>query len=140
MSDALPPRRGIPGSRGCTAITRAGGACNAQALTDEPFCFVHSPEHVEAAAEARRLGGQRRRREGALVSVLDLIEPVDSPAGLHRLLAIATHDALSLDLSVARTRLLLGVVHAAIRLREVDELETRVRELEAALAAKSGYP
>lgn len=139
MSDALPPRRGIPGARGCTAITKAGAPCNAQALTDEPFCFAHSPEHVEAAAEARRLGGQRRRREGALVSVFDL-EPIDSPVGIYRLLTIARHDALSLDLSVARVRLLLGIVHAAIRLRELDELETRVRELEAALTANGGYP
>lgn len=124
----------MSGPRGCSALTKNGLACNAQALSTEPFCFVHSPEHVEAAAEARLLGGQRRRREGTLSTAFDL-DPVDTVGGLRRYLEIAGHDALSLDNSVQRVRLLISVVQAGIRLLEVTELEPRIRDLEAALRA-----
>lgn len=40
-----------------------GRPCRATPLRDEPFCFWHSPETAEEAAEARRLGGLHRRKK-----------------------------------------------------------------------------
>jgi hypothetical protein len=48
--------------RSCTYLHPDGRRCRATPLRDAPFCFWHSPEREEDAAEARRLGGLRRRR------------------------------------------------------------------------------
>ena len=60
------------------ALKKNGRPCRAPALRAGSACFWHAPESTEAAAEARRLGGLRRRREGtiggayaALVGVID---------------------------------------------------------------------
>ena len=75
------------------------------------------------------MGGQRRRREGAVSGAYDL-EGLDSVEGLRRLLEVAATDALSLDNSVARVRALIAVVQTGAKLLEVGELEDRVAVLE----------
>lgn len=40
-----------------------GEPCRATPMRGEEYCFWHHPEHAEEAAEARRLGGLRRRKE-----------------------------------------------------------------------------
>ena len=40
--------------------------CQAAPVKDGDHCFWHSPEYAEDVAEARRLGGLRRRREVAV--------------------------------------------------------------------------
>ena len=99
-------------SRSCRAIREGGGSCRAAPLRDGDYCLMHSPEHAEEMAEARRLGGQRRRREVTLIGVYDLDE-LDSVPHLRRLLTIAATDALSLENSIARGRLLVSVALAA---------------------------
>jgi hypothetical protein len=38
-------------------------------MSDEPFCFWHSPDTAEEAAEARRLGGLHRRKKETVGAV-----------------------------------------------------------------------
>ena len=118
--------------RSCRAIREGGGPCRAAPLRDGDYCLMHSPEHAAEMAEARRLGGQRRRREVTLIGVYDLDE-LDSVPSLRRLLTIVATDALSLENSIARGRLIVSVVLAAAKLLEVGELEERVRSIEATL-------
>ena len=116
--------------RRCAFVLADGRACGAIPLRDGPFCFWHAPEKEEEAAEARRLGGLRRRREKTLAGAYE-VSGLGSVAEIRRILEIATLDALGLDSSVARVRLLISAALAAAKLLEVGELETRIAGLEA---------
>ncbi len=93
---------------------------------------MHSPDHSAEAAEARKLGGLRRRREKTLSIAYDF-EGLRTSDSIERVLEIATLDALGLENSIARCRVLIAAALAASRLLEVGELEARLAALEAAL-------
>ena len=96
------------------------------------FCFWHNPETATEAAEARRLGGMRRRREGAVAGAYEF-DGLGSAADLRRMLEIAATDCLALENSIARVRAITAIVQVGARLLEVGELEERVRAIEATL-------
>jgi hypothetical protein len=93
---------------------------------------MHDPEHAEEVAEARKLGGLRKRREAALIGAYDL-QGLDSLAVLERVLEIALLDTLGLDNSLNRSRTLGYLVGIGTRLRQEGETEERLRALEAAV-------
>ncbi len=96
---------------------------------------MHSPEYAEEIAEARRLGGLRRRREVALAGAYEFNGLV-AVADLRRLLEIAALDTLGLENSIARSRTLGYLVGVAAKLLEVGELEERLAYLEAAVQGR----
>jgi hypothetical protein len=98
---------------------------------ERPYCFAHDPERAADAAEARRMGGLRRRKEGTVAVAYDL-PGLDSVEGIRRLLEIVVTDGLGLDNSIARLRALISSAVAATNLLKVGELEDRVAALEAA--------
>ena len=106
-------------------------ACGMAPLRGESFCFSHSPEHATEAAEARRIGGQRRKREVTLAVVYGL-GGLDELEQARRLLELVTYEALALDNGVARNRLLLGAVVTRLKLIEVLDQEARLAALEHA--------
>ena len=119
----------------CSFRKPDGQRCRAAPLTDQEYCFWHSPEHAEEVAEARRLGGFRKRREAAVIGAYDL-EGLETVAGIRRLLEIAVVDTLGLDNSVSRSRTLTYQVMVAAKLLETGELEQRIILLEAAINAQ----
>ena len=121
--------------RSCRTILDNGQPSRATPRTDSDHCFWHDPETAEAAQEARRLGGQRRRREGVLAGVYEF-NGLRTVEDIRRLLDVAALDTLGLDNSVARSRTLVAVVQAAAKLLEVGELEERLQRLEATLEAR----
>jgi hypothetical protein len=108
-------------------------------MRDEPYCFWHSPEHATEATEARRLGGLRRRREKTVGAVYDL-EGLGSVNGIRRVLDIVVADALGLENSVARSRLLIMAAVAATRLLEVEDTDVRGAILATEIAPCRGEP
>jgi len=102
-------------------------------LHDRPYCFSHDPDRAAEAAEARRLGGLRRKKEGTIAVAYDL-PGLDSVAGIRRLLEIVVTDGVGLENGVARLRVLIATAGAATNLLKVGELEDRVAHLEAAVA------
>ena len=116
--------------RACRALKPNGRPCRAPALRAGSACFWHAAESREAAAEARRLGGLRRRREGTIGGVFDL-EGVATAADLRRVLELALTDTLELENSIPRTRALTHLVAVAARVQETREFEARLRALEA---------
>jgi hypothetical protein len=118
-------------TRRCAAPARTGEPCRARPLHEGKFCFLHDPARAGQAAEARKLGGHRRRREGTLSAELELGE-IDSLDGQWRLLEIIVADALSLDNGVARQRVLIATITMAVKLREASEVVARIEALEAA--------
>jgi hypothetical protein len=108
--------------RVCAFALVDGQHCRATPLRDEAYCFWHSPDHAQEAADARRLGGLRRRREKAITAVYEL-EGLATIDGIRRVLDIVVADALALENSVARSRVLIAAAMAATRLVEVEALE-----------------
>ena len=118
-------------ARGCPVICRNGRPCRATPLRDATWCVIHDPGHAEEVAEARRLGGLRRRRERTLAEVYEFSGLGDAES-IRRLLDIAVLDTLNLDASVARVRALIAVAGTAIKFLEIGDLAERVAALEVA--------
>jgi hypothetical protein len=114
-----------------------GQRCRATPMRDEPYCFWHSPDHAAEAVEARRLGGLRRRREKTVGAVYEL-EGLGSVDGIRRVLDIVVADALGLENSVARSRILITAAMAATRLLEVEDTDVRGAILATEVAPCSG--
>jgi hypothetical protein len=102
-------------------------------LHDRPYCFSHDPERAAEAAEARRIGGLRRKKEGTIAIAFDL-PGLDTVAGIRRLLQIAATDAVALDSGIPRLRVIISAATAATNLLKVGELEDRLAHVEAAVA------
>ena len=127
-------------TRSCQALKENGEPCQQAPLRDSSFCFWHSPDHTKEAAEARRLGGRRRKREGTLSGAYDF-DGLDSVPKVRWLLEVAALDTLSLENSVARSRTLAYLAQVALKALEVGELAERIDALERLVAprlAKAG--
>jgi hypothetical protein len=116
--------------RTCASVKPNGERCRANPLRESDYCLMHDPEHAEEVADARKLGGLRKRREAALIGAYDL-QGLDSLAVLERVLEIALLDTLGLDNSLNRSRTLGYLVGIGTRLRQEGETEERLRALEA---------
>jgi hypothetical protein len=123
--------------RHCTATTSDGRPCQAAPLVDGTFCYLHDPAKASEAAEARRLGGLRRRREKTITTVYAL-EGLDTVAGIRRVLEIAVADAMGLENSVGRARVLISAATAAAKLVDPGEQEALLTSLGFAVGAKRG--
>jgi hypothetical protein len=110
-----------------------GQSCRAGPQRDRPYCFAHDPERATEAAEARKLGGLRRRKEGTIAVAYDL-PGLDSVAGIRRLLDIVVTDGVGLDNGIPRLRVLISTAVAATNLLKVGEMEDRLAALEAAVS------
>jgi hypothetical protein len=119
----------------CLGQRPDGRRCRSWPIRGEPYCLWHSPEREEEAADARRLGGLRRRREKAVSGAYDFVG-LDSIPSIRRILEIATIDTLGLDNSIVRSRTLISAAVAAAKLLETGELEARLAVLEATLASR----
>jgi hypothetical protein len=118
--------------RRCAYAKADGEPCAMAPLHDRPYCFAHDPERAAEAAEARRLGGLRRRKEGTIAVAYDL-PGLDTVAGIRRLLDIVVTDGVGMDNGIPRLRVLISTATAATNLLKVGELEERLAALEAAI-------
>jgi hypothetical protein len=116
--------------RRCVIPRSDGLPCQMAPQHDRPFCFSHDPERAEDAAEARRMGGLRRRKEGTIAVAYNL-PGLDTVPGIRRLLDIVVTDGIGLENGIARLRVLISTAVAAMNLLKVGELEERIAALEA---------
>ena len=116
-------------STSCKFVKDGGERCRAAPLHEDDFCFWHDPDHAKEAAEARRLGGLRRRKE-KVVEGSYAIEGLENIAQVRRLVEIAVLDTLALENSIARSRALIAAAGTAVKLLEAGEFEERLRGLE----------
>lgn len=113
--------------------------CQAAPLKDGDRCFWHSPEYAEDVAEARRLGGLRRRREVAVSGAYEFAG-LESVTDIRRILEVAVLDTLGLENSIAWARTLAYLAMTAIKLLETGELEERLAHLENAFQGQRVLP
>jgi hypothetical protein len=117
---------------GCAYAKADGQPCRMAPLHDRPYCFSHEPERASEAAEARRLGGLRRRKESTVGVAYDL-PGLDTVAGIRRVLDIVVADTVGQEHGIARQRVLISAAMAATNLLKVGDLEERLAHLEAAV-------
>jgi hypothetical protein len=110
-------------TKACSHIHADGRPCRATPLQVGRFCFWHSPDTSDEAREASRLGGLRRRREKTIEGLYD-VAGLGDIASVRRVLEIAVLDALGLDNSIARSKVLIGAVGAAAKLLEAEREES----------------
>jgi hypothetical protein len=125
--------------RRCAYAKADGQPCQMAPLRDRPYCFSHDPERAEEAAEARRLGGLRRRKEGTIAVAYDL-PGLESVAGIRRLLDIVVTDGVGLENGIARLRVLISTASAATNLLKVGEFEERLTALESVVGRGAAQP
>ena len=125
--------------RRCIASNERGEPCRQPPLLAGEHCFWHDPEHQQEAAEARRLGGMRRRREGTIVGAFEVGE-LDSVDDLRRLLQIAVVDTLGLENSIARSRTLAYLAQVGAVLLEKGDMEQRLASLEGSIGPRLSLP
>ena len=119
----------------CSAKTRNGQPCRAQALKGRRFCFTHDPAQGAARAKARRRGGERRRVRHAGDSSL-MPAQVRTVADTLALLDYGLAEALPLENSVQRVRLLIALADGYLRAFEAGEIGHRLQQLEQRSAAR----
>jgi hypothetical protein len=122
--------------RRCIYAKADGQPCQMAPLRDRPYCFAHDPERAEEAADARRLGGLRRRKEGTIAVAYDL-PGLDTVVGIRRLLDIVVTDGVGLDNGIPRLRVLISTAVAAMNLLKVGELEERLAVLEGVVGDRT---
>ncbi len=126
-------------ARNCRAETGKGEPCRQAPLQESEFCFWHSPDHTTEAAEARRLGGLRRRKEKAVSGAYD-VEGLATVDQIRRLIEIAVLDTLSMENSIARSRTLGYLGQVALKVLEVGDFQERLQALEAAIGPRLRQP
>ena len=119
----------------CQGNKQNGERCRQAPLADSEFCFWHDPDHAEEAEQARRLGGQRRRREKITEGAYE-IDGIDALSLAERIVKIAIVDTLSLENSVNRNRTLISASIALAKLTEVGDQEERLAAVESALGPR----
>ncbi len=122
-------------SRTCQARTDKGDSCRAAPLHESDFCVFHDPEHADVVQEARRAGGQRRKREVTLATAYDF-EGLSSVPQIRRLVEVAAFDALGLENDIGRVRALGYLAQVAVTLLAKGEMEERLAAVEAALGPR----
>jgi hypothetical protein len=118
--------------RRCVQELPDGRPCQAPPGRDSTLCFWHDPGKAEDLAEAQRLGGVRRKRERTIAAAYD-VTGLGTVQAIRRVLEIATLDALGLENSIVRARVLISAAMAAAKLLETGELEERIATLEGAV-------
>jgi hypothetical protein len=108
-------------------------------MTDETFCFWHSPQTVEDADRARRLGGAHRTKKRTVAAVYGL-RGLRTVEDLQTALETVTIETFALENSVSRNRAIASMLATGAKLIEVGEIEERLASLEGARAAAPAAP
>jgi hypothetical protein len=122
-------------SRTCKARNDRGEPCRASPLRESDFCVFHDPDYADTVQEARRAGGQRRKREVTLATAYDF-EGLTSVPEIRRLVEVAAFEALGLENNIGRVRALGYLAQVAVTLLEKGEMEERLTAVEAALGPR----
>ena len=123
----------------CSAKTALGQPCKATPRGDSGLCLWHDPELVEVAKEARRAGGQRRKREVTVLAAYE-VDGLATIPEIRRVVEIAVSELLGMDNSVSRVRALLSAAQVATSLLEKGEFEDRLTAIEAVLEPRTKLP
>ena len=121
----------------CSGIKADGGRCRAQAIRDSQWCFSHHPDYEDAR---RRRGTKGGKRGGRGRPVAELATLRDENARIRRRLLEGELQPGVAAVAVQSLNCDIRAVSATLKAKEVEELEGRLEELEALLAARKERP
>ena len=113
----------------CKATRGDGQPCGMAPLVESDFCWAHDPANADAATEARRVGGLRRKREGTVAGAYNF-GGLSNVHDIRRLIEIAVVDTLMIENSIQRSRALAYLAQTALKSLEVGEMQDRLQQLE----------
>ncbi len=121
----------------CTAITRGGTRCKGVAIDGSGYCYAHSPDHAAERRRAARKGGKRGGRGRPVVMASEVAEQVQDLSD-----KVLTGELSRADAAVCGQLLniKLRALEVGRKLREAEDLEQRLDELEALIAARKERP
>jgi hypothetical protein len=107
-------------------------------MVDSDYCWAHDPANAEAAAEARRMGGLRRKREGTVAEAYHFAG-LSHVKDIRRLIEIAVPDTLGMENSLQRSRTLAYLAQTALKSLEVGEVQDRLAVLEELVLGRRSF-
>ena len=113
----------------CTATTREGKACSAQARAGRPYCLWHDPEAAAMRRENAAKGGKSRSNLSRLKRSL----PTENLgfSDVQGVLGAVLRDLLAGKLDPPVANAAANVARAFAAIAQAGEMEERLRELEA---------
>ncbi len=119
----------------CSGITQAGTACKGIPIEGSGYCYVHHPDHAEERQRHGARGGKRGGR-GRPVAELGALR-TENGSIRERLLAGELQPGVA-AVAVQSINTDIRAVTAALKAKEVEELEGRLEELERVLEQRKG--
>ncbi len=115
----------------CTATRADGTPCKGRALPGRSLCWAHSPDHQAKAVEARRKGGSNRSNASRAKKhmsreVRDIVQIVEAAMG----------GVLQSKITPPQAQAVASLAGAWVKLHELGEMESRLRDLEERAAAQ----
>lgn len=101
--------------------------CQAYAITDSDFCFAHDPANAKKRAEARKKGGYNRR---IIKNTKNEHSPIKSIKDINAILESSINEALLLETSQSKLRIVGYLCQIALKGQELGSLEERVNAAE----------
>jgi hypothetical protein len=119
----------------CSGITQAGTTCKGIPIDDSEYCYAHHPDHV---SDRRRHGSKGGKRGGRGRPISELASLRDENADIRRRLLEGELPPNIAAVAVQSINTDIRAVGAAMKAREQEELEARLRVLEEALEREGG--
>ena len=116
--------------RACTELTVSGRACRATPMTDQTYCFWHSPDTTDDLAEARRTGGYHRRKKRTVATVYGFsgLRSIEDHQDLLETIVVET---MALENSLSRNGTVNRMLQTGAKFLELGDHEKRLAALEA---------
>jgi len=118
-------------TRQCSGITRSGERCTHTAKGPSGFCHLHDP----ARSEERRRNASKGGKSTGSREIKDLKKRIGEVV---EAVLDGTQDRGRAAVAIQGFNSLRGVLELERKVREVDELEARLEELESALEYQKG--
>ncbi len=114
----------------CSGITGAGDRCRAIAITDSDYCHAHHPDRADARRRSASKGGKRGGRGRPQAELTEVKDRIRSMVEDVRDGGMDRGDAAVCG-QLYNT--LIRALSLEIKVREAEELERRLEELESML-------
>jgi hypothetical protein len=114
----------------CSGIKADGGRCGAQAMRNSAWCIGHDPEQAQARRRRASKGGKRGGRGRPIVAAADVAEQIQD---LTNKVLAGNLDRADAAVCGQLLNVKLRALEVGRKLREAEELEQRLEELERVL-------
>jgi len=114
----------------CAGKNKDGSACRGYAGKASKFCFQHDPKQAKARSAARKAGGRANKTPHSKAKAPGMVR--DMP-GVMELIDYVLAEALVLQNSLERGRLLVSIVGSYSSALQVGDMERRISDLEESI-------